>query len=132
MDRAEEGAIECSLHFLPQIFLEKSLPRALLHFVRRTIGEGDDNQMRQSVRGVRRTRDRQNALRDRSGFAGTRRCDHRKIAVQLAGKTSAYTFVARLHHVSHSSFSRTSAGCVSAHLSSKMSLSIGNVASGYS
>src|SRR5437899_2596312 len=36
MDRAEEGAIECSLHFLSQIFLEQSLPRALLHFVRRT------------------------------------------------------------------------------------------------
>ena len=130
MDRAEEGEIECSLHFLSQIFLEQSLPRALLHFVRRTIGEGDDYQMRQTVRGARRTRDRQNAPRDGSGFARTGRRDHGKIAVQLAGKTSACGFVARLHHVSHSSFSRTSAGCVSAHLSSKMSLSICNVASG--
>src|SRR6266550_6376315 len=131
MDCAEEGAVERRLHFLSQIFLEQSLPGALLHFVRRTIGESDDDQTRQNFHGVRRTRDRQNALRDRSGFAGTRRCDYRKIAVQVAGKTSAYTFVARLHHVSHSSFSRTSAGWVSAHLSSKMSLSIGNVASGY-
>src|SRR6266480_2879425 len=105
MDSAEEGAIECSLHFLPQIFLEKSLPRALLHFVRRTIGEGDDYQMRQSIRGVRRTRDRQNTLRDRGGFARTRRRHYRKIAVQLADKTSAHGFVARPHHVSHSSFS---------------------------
>src|SRR4030095_9595486 len=131
VNRAEEGAIECSLHFLSQIFIEQSLSRALLHFVRRTIGEGDDDQTRQNFHGVRRTRDRQDAFGDRSGFAGTRRCDYRKIAVQLAGKTSADTFVARLHHISHSSFSRTSAGCVSAHLSSKMSLSIGNVASGY-
>src|SRR5882724_10663529 len=130
MDRAEEGAIECSLHFLSQIFLEQSLPRTLLHFVRRTIGEGDDYQMWQSVRGVRRTRDRQDALRDRSGFTRTGGRDHGKIAVQLAGKTSACGFVARLHHVSLSSFSRMSAGCVSAHLSSKISLSICNVASG--
>src|SRR2546426_12428372 len=88
MDCTEEGAVECSLHFLSQIFLEESLPRALLHFVRRTIGEGDDYQMRQSIRGVRRTRDRQNTLRDRGGFARTRRRHYRKIAVQLAGKTS--------------------------------------------
>src|SRR4029077_5588797 len=130
MDCAEEGAIECSLHFLSQIFLEQSLPRALLHFFRRSIGEGGDSEVRQSVRGVRRTRDRQNALRDRSGFARTGRRDYRKIAVQFAGKTSARGFIAWLHHVSHSSFSSTSAVCVSAHLSSKMSLSIGNVASG--
>src|SRR6266478_1926122 len=130
MDCTEEGAVECSLHFLSQIFLEQSLPRALLHFVRRTIGEGDDYQMRQSVRGVRRPRDRQDALCDRSSFARTSRRNYRKIAVQLAGKTSAHGFIARLHHVSHSSFSRTSAGWVSAHLSSKMSLSICNVASG--
>src|SRR5437773_3562807 len=130
MDCAEKGAVERSLHFLSQMFLEQSLLGALLHFVRRTIGEGDDDQTRQNFRGVWRTRDRQDAFSDRSGFARTRRCDYRKIAVQLAGKTSAYTFVARLHHVSHSSFSRTSAGWVSAHLSSKMSLSIGNVASG--
>src|SRR6476469_3131843 len=102
MDRAEEGAVKRSLYFLSQNF-----------------------------RGGLRTRDRQDAFGDRSGFAGTRRCDYRKIAVQLGGKTSAYIFVARLHHISHSSFSRTSAGCVSAHLSSKMSLSIDNVASGY-
>src|SRR6266481_1252074 len=131
MDCAEEGAVERSVYFLSQIFLEESLPGALLHFVRRTIGEGDDDQTRQNFRGVRRTRDRQDAFGDRSGFAGTRRCDYRKIAIQLAGKTSAYRFVARLHHISHSSFSSTSAGCVSAHLSSKVSLSIGNVASGY-
>src|SRR6476469_5926266 len=112
MDCAEEGTVERSLHFLSQIFLEQSLSGALLHFVRRTIGEGDHDQTRQNFRGVRRTRDRQNA-------------------VQFAGKTSAYRFIARLHHVSHSSFSRTRLGCVSAHLSSKMSLSIGNVASGY-
>src|SRR5204863_3718474 len=130
MDCAEEGAIECSLHSRSQIFLEQSLPRAVLHFVRRTIGEGDDDEARQNFCGVRRTRDRQNALRDRSGLARTRRRDYRKIAVQLVGKTSAHGFVARLYHVSHSSFSRTSAGCVSAHLSSKMSLSICNVASG--
>src|SRR5260370_1022076 len=130
VDRAEEGAIERSLHFVSQIFLEQRLPRALLHFVRRTIGEGDDDQTRQSFRGVRRTRDRQDAPRDRSGFARTRRCDYRKIVVQLAGETSAHGFIARLHHVSHSSFSSTSAGCASAHLSSKMSLSMCNVARG--
>src|SRR6266576_1008978 len=130
MNCAEEGAVERSLYFLSQMFLEQSLPRALLHFVRRTIGEGDDDQTRQYFRGVRRTRDRQNPLRYRGGFARTGRRDYRKIAVQLAGKTSARGFIARLHHVSHSSFSRTSAGCVSAHLSSKMSLSICNVASG--
>src|ERR1700757_1116906 len=130
MDCAEEGAVECALHLLPQMFLDQGLPRTLLHFVRRTIGESDDDQLWQNFRGVRRTRDRQNALRDRSGFARTGRRDHGKIAVQLAGKTSACGFVARLHHVSHSSFSRTRPGCVSAHLSSKMSLSICNVASG--
>src|SRR6266542_6413288 len=131
MDCAEEGAVERSLYFLSQIFLEQSLPRALLHFVRRTIGEGDDDQTGQNFHGVTRTRDRQDALDDRSGFARTGRRDYRKIAIQFAGKTSARGFIARLHHVSHSSFSRTSAGWVSAHLSSKMSLSIGNVASGY-
>jgi hypothetical protein len=46
MDCAEEGAVERSLHFLSQILLEQSLPRALLHFVRRTIGEGYDDQTR--------------------------------------------------------------------------------------
>src|ERR1043166_6549441 len=128
MDCAEEGAVECGLHFLPQIFLEQSLPRTLLHFVRRTIGEGDDDQPWQNFRSVRRTRDRQNALRDRSGFARTGRRNYREIAIQLVGKTRARGFIARLYHVSHSSFSSTSAGCVSAHLSSKMSLSIGSVA----
>src|SRR5213596_16692 len=102
MDCAEKSAVKCSLHFLSQMLLEQSLPGALLHFVRRTVGEGDDDQTRQNFRGVRRTRDRQDALGDGSRFAGTRRCDYRKIAVQLAGKTSAYMFVARLHHVSHS------------------------------
>src|SRR6266403_2254645 len=131
MDCAEKGAVERSLHFLSQMFLEQSLPGALLHFVRRTIGESDDDQTGQNFHGVTRARDRQDALGDRSSFAGTRRCDYRKIAIEFAGKTSAYKFVARLHHISHSSFSSTSAGCVSAHLSSKMSLSIGNVASGY-
>src|SRR6516162_8785998 len=131
MDCAEKGAVKRSLHLLPQIFLEQRLPGALLHFVRRAIGERDHDQTRQNFGGVRQTRDRQDPFGDRGGFAGTCRCDYRKIAVQLAGKTSAYTFVARLHHVSHSSFSRTSAGWVSAHLSSKISLSIGNVASGY-
>src|SRR3982750_555863 len=130
MDCAEEGTVERSLHFLSQIFLEQSLSGALVHFARRTIGEGYDNQTRQNFRGVRRTRDRQNTFDNPGGFAGTRRCDYRKIAVQLGGKTSAYRFVPRLHHVSPSSFSRTSAGCVSAHLSSKMSSSIDNVASG--
>src|SRR6266446_3662122 len=124
MDCAEKGAVERSLHFLLQMFLEQSLPRALLHFVRRTIGESDDDQPWQNFRGVRRTRDRQNALRDRSGFARTGRRDYRKIAIQFGGKSSARGFIARLHHVSRSSFSSTSAGCVSAHLSSKMSLSI--------
>src|SRR4029077_15032029 len=131
MDCAEKGAVERSLHFLSQMFLEQSLPGTLLHFVRRTIGEGDDDKTRQNLHGVRRTRDRQDAFGDRSGFPRTGRRDYRKIAVQLAGKASAYKFVARLHYISQSSFSRTSAGCVSAHLSSKMSLSIGNVASGY-
>src|SRR4030095_4344011 len=130
MDRAEEGTVERSLHFLSQVFLEQSLPRPLLHFVRRTIGEGDDDQAWQNFSGVRRTRDRQNALRDRGGFARTGRRDYRKIAIQFSAKTSTRGFVARLHHVSHSSFSSTSARCVSAHLSSKMSLSIGSVASG--
>src|SRR5438046_2757742 len=131
MDCAEKGAVEGSLHFLSQIFLEQSLPGALLHFVRRTIGEGDDDETRQNFRRVRRTRDRQDAFGDRSGFPRTGRRDYRKIAVQLAGKASTCGFIARLYHVSHSSFSRTSAGCVNAHLSSKMSSSIGNVASGY-
>src|ERR1700746_2758453 len=89
MDCAEERAVECSLYFLSQIFLEQSLPGALLHFVRRAICESDDDQARQNFRGVRRTRDRQNPLRDRSGFARTGRCDYRKIAIQFAGKTSA-------------------------------------------
>jgi hypothetical protein len=53
MNRAEEGVIKRGLHFLSQIFLEQSLPRALLHFVRCTIGEGDDDQTWQSFRGVR-------------------------------------------------------------------------------
>src|SRR5262249_47817384 len=131
VDCAEEGPVECGLHFLPQMFLEQGLPRALLHFVRRTIGEGNDDQTWQNFRGLRRTRDRQDALRDRSGFARTGRRDYRKIAIQFAGETSARRFITRLHHVSHSSFSSTSVGCVSAHLSSKISLSIGNVASGY-
>src|SRR5438034_11285746 len=94
MDCAEKGAVEGSLHFLLQMFLEQSLSGALLHFVRRTIGEGDDDQTRQNFRGIRRTRDRQNAFGDRSGFAGTGRCDYRKVAIQLTGKTSAYRFVA--------------------------------------
>src|SRR5215468_3590157 len=108
MNCAEEGAVERNLYFLSQIFLEQSLSRALLHFVRRTIGESDDDQPWQSFRGVRRTCDRQNPLRDRSGFARTGRRDYRKIAIQFAGKTSARGFVTRLHHVSHSSFSSTS------------------------
>ena len=58
MDCAEEGAVERRVHFLSQIFLEQSLPGALLHFVRRTIGEGDDDQTWQNFRGIRRTRDR--------------------------------------------------------------------------
>ena len=58
MDCAEEGAVECGLHFLSHMFLEQGLPRALLRFVRRTIGESDDDQLRQNFRGVRRTRDR--------------------------------------------------------------------------
>src|SRR5215475_8746820 len=99
MDCAEEGAIECSLHFLSQIFLEQSLPGALLHFVRRTIGERDYDQTWQNFRGVRRTCDRQDAFGDRSGFAGTSRCDYRKISVQLGCKTNAYIFVAGLHQV---------------------------------
>src|SRR6188508_3332014 len=96
MDCAEEGAVEGCLHFLSQIFLEQSLSGALLLFVRRTIGKGDDDQARQNFRGVRRTRDRQNAFDDPGGFAGTCRCDYRKIAVRLGGKTSAYRFVAWL------------------------------------
>src|SRR5262245_35959601 len=111
MDGAKEGAIECGLHFVRQMFVEQSVPGALLHFVRRTIGERDNHQTRQNSYRVRRTSDRQDAFGDRSGFAGTSRCDYGKIAVQLAGKTSACKLVVRLHHISHSSFSRTSAGC---------------------
>src|SRR5438552_4924338 len=131
MDCAEEGAVECVLHFLSQMFLEQGLPRTLLHFVRRTIGESDDDQLWQNFRGVPRTRDRHTALRDCSGVCRTGRGDYRTIAIQFASKTSARGFIARLHHISHSSFSSTRAGCVSAHLSSIMSLSIANVASGY-
>ena len=58
MDCAKEGAVERSVHFMSQILLEQSLPCALLHFVCRTIGEGDDDQTRQNFRGIRRTRDR--------------------------------------------------------------------------
>src|ERR1051325_9355060 len=130
MNRTEEGAIECSLQFVLQILPEQSLPGALLHFVRGTVREGDDDQARQNLHGARRTSDGQDPFGDRCGLSGTGRCDHGKIAVQLTDKTSACVFVAWFHHVSHSSFSTTSAGCVSAHLSSKISLSIGNVASG--
>ena len=131
VDRAEEGAIECSLHLRSQFRLEKDLPRALLHFVRRAICESDDDQARQNFRRVDRTRDRQNALRDSSGLPRTGRCYDRKISIQFVGKSRASRFVTQPHHISHSSFSSTSAGWVSAHLSSKMSLSICNVASGY-
>ncbi len=71
MDCAKEGAVERSVHFLSQIFLEERLPGALLHFVRRTIGESDDHQMRQNFGGVPRTRERRNAFDDPSGFAGS-------------------------------------------------------------
>jgi hypothetical protein len=94
MDGTEEGAIECGLHFRAQIFLKQSLSRALLHFVRGAIGEGDHDQARQDFDGVSGTRDRQNALRDRSGFARSGRRHDRKITVKLAGKTSASGFVA--------------------------------------
>src|ERR1700676_4440866 len=79
MDRTEEGAIECNLHFRAQIFVEQSLSRALLHFVCRAIRESDDNEARQDFRGSSRTRDRQNALRDCSRLARTGRCDHKKL-----------------------------------------------------
>src|ERR1051326_1442012 len=130
MDCAEESAVECTLYFVSQIFFEQSLARALLHLIRRTVGESDNHQPWQNFRRARRTRDRENPRRYCSRFARAGRCDYRKVAIQFAGKTSAREFVARFHHVSHSSFSSTSAGCVSAHLSSKMSLSIDNVASG--
>jgi hypothetical protein len=81
MDCAEERAVECRLHFLSQIFLEQSVPGPLLHFVRRTIGEGYDNQTRQNSDRIRRTSDRQDTFGDCSGFAGTGRCDYRKIVV---------------------------------------------------
>src|SRR6266705_6020816 len=131
VDRAEEGVIECGLHLRSQFLFENDLPRALLHFVRGAICESDDDQARQNFRSVDRTRDRQDALRDRSGLARTGRCDDRKISIQFIGESRASRFVTQPHHVSHSSFSSTSAGWVSPHLSSKMSLSICNVASGY-
>src|SRR5438270_13611149 len=85
MDCAEKGAVEGSLHFLSQLFLEQSLPGSLLHFVRRTIGEGDDDQTRQYFRGVRRMRDRLDAFCVGCRFSGTRKCYYRKIAGQPTG-----------------------------------------------
>src|SRR5262249_32207799 len=93
VDRAKEGAIESCQEIGRRALFENTLARALLHFVRGAVGEGDHHQPWQPFRSL--PRNLYDPFRDRCRFARPGGGDHGKIPLQFRDETVALRLILR-------------------------------------
>jgi hypothetical protein len=87
VDRPKPGAIESAENFGRRPRAQYLFPSALLHFVSSPIREGQDNKAGQRVEGLARFCKLHDTVSDRARLARARGRDHRKIPIELGGKT---------------------------------------------